>query len=412
MMGLGKMDQSSFCPAPWFQIRNQNLGDLRPCCVIDPDSSIFQGQKNFNAKVCSIQSFMDSEWLQYLRRALISGERPAECHRCWKKEENGIFSERLLLNEKLKIDQWAPIYFQKRGTELWSVMSADWKHNNICNLGCVMCNPTDSSVLYSLWMKNQNHPVVQKESQKFSSDWQKIVDIFTEDTQQNLLDQILNQSNLRWLKISGGEPLIQKNLIDKLKNLPIEKKKQIHLHFITNGTQNLDRTVKQLADYREITFSISIDGTGPVQEWIRPGANWDDIEANVLEIKNRYPIYVHCVLQLANLPRFYNLWNWCFKHNLPLDVELLSNPDSLSIGVITTENRVKYLDEIEKNLNSYKILSHDQSSLDFRLIRKQILEIPYDPDMITKFKEYVDFHDSSNGSNRHDILGLTGVEAW
>lgn len=403
-MDHGKIDPNTFCPAPWFQIRNQNLGDLRPCCVIDPDASQFQGQKNFNSKDSSIQSFMDSEWLKYLRRSLMTGDRVAECHRCWEKDDNGIMSERRLLNEKFKIDQWAPIYFQKQGTDSWSLISADWKHNNICNLGCVMCNPTDSSVLYSLWSKNQNHPVVQKESQKFNNNWQKIIDIFKEDDQQHLLDQILGQPNLRWLKILGGEPLIQKNLIDKLKNLPITKKKQIHLHFITNGTQSMVHAMDQLHGYREITFSVSIDGTGKVHEWIRPGSTWNEIENNVLNIKDKCSVYVHCVLQAINLPKFYDLWNWCLQHDLSLDVDILKTPDSLSIGVLPLENRIKHLDDVEKNLNSYTIASHDQTVLDFQTIKTQILNIPYIPGLMEKFDEYTNFHDSLNQSYKRNIF--------
>lgn len=402
------MQSKTFCVAPWFQIRNENLGDLKPCCQIDPKATEWKGSIAFNSNSHTIETYMDSEWMQHLRNSLASGQQAPECHRCWKNEDSGVISERQLLNEKLKIDTgWASIYFKKYGIDSWSVMSADWKHNNICNLGCVMCSPIDSSILYSQWLKNKDHPIVQSRSEKFDRDWKRVIDIFTNDTQKNLLQQLLDQPNLRWLKILGGEPLIYKSLLNQLSNLSTEKKKRIHLHFITNATQDMALIAEDLRDYRELTFSVSLDGTNAIQEWIRAGSSWSTVETNVLNIKDQHSTYVHCVLQAVNFPWLYDLWNWCVINELALDIALLENPKPLSISILDINKRSRHLDDIEKKLIATKIRNHDRNILEFKNIRSQILSMPYIPNLIEKFHEYVQFHDLSNGSDSHGI-----VENW
>jgi molybdenum cofactor biosynthesis enzyme MoaA len=392
------MDSKTFCGAPWFQIRNENQGELKPCCAIQKDLSDFKGQKSFNLSSTSISQFMASGWMQYLRQSLLDGNHPTECQTCWNKEDRNVLSERQLINHRLKINkEWINSYFLRNSEDSWEIISADWKYSNFCNLGCVMCNPTDSSVLYSQWYQHRTHPIIAEVTDR--DYWKKIKNIFLEEKQLIKLDEILSYPNLRFLKILGGEPLIHDGLIHRLQCLDPDKKKKISLFFITNGTKNLLEIAERLSGFKHLGFSISLDGIGDTQEWIRSGSLWNEIEKNILGVKKHHSIYVHSVIQAVNLHNIWQIWNWCSDNDVPVDFFALQQPPHLGVGIMSPDQRLEILSQVQKKLSRIKLRSHETSTIEYSQVRDSVMLVPYSPDLIAKFWQHVELHDNVNKSS-------------
>jgi hypothetical protein len=400
------MNHDTFCVAPWFQIRNENIGNLRPCCDIHPRFSDFTGKRDFFTHDTSVSEFMDSDWMNYLRESLFNGERPRECQRCWHKEANNIKSERQILNEKFKVDiGWVKSFFKKNDIRSWKIISTDWKYSNLCNLGCVMCKPADSTVLYSHWLNNQDKSFI-KDVAKDKNYWIEIKKIFKENTHYDMLDDILRLPSLKFLKILGGEPLFHDGLIQKLSDLDHDRKKNISLHFITNGTKNLLQVGGALVGFKDITFSISLDGIGAVNEWIRAGSQWQEIERNIISAKTKYLVYVHCTIQAINLPWLWQIWNWCHTNSIPLDFGIVNEPKHLSVSIIDTDQRKKLLDKAKSLILKSKIDNCENFMIDFDDISAMLISMPYLPGLSDKFWEHVNMHDQINGTSVDEILQI------
>ena len=366
-----------------------------PCCVIEPSASAFTGNKDYNIDAHTATDFMDSEWLRYMRQSLMAGHKISECGRCWKKENQNILSQRQILNRQMKFDSgWIQQFFSKHHDQSWMILSADWKVSNLCNLGCVMCHPVDSSKLYSQWHQHRENIIVKQGMQEHT--WQSITEIFGHEKQMRVLDEILSQPHVQWLKILGGEPLMHEKLFVKLLQLPQHKQKKIGVHFVTNGTYDMLSIADRFCDFREVTFTVSLDGVESTQEWIRAGSDWNQIQTHIKKAQSRHPIYIHCVVQALNLANVSDLWNWCVQNNLPLDLDLVYKPVHLSVQVLSLMERKDILERNRSRLITTVIKSHEHGQTDFEDLARKISEAPYLPDQRNLFDDHVRLHTEIN----------------
>ena len=69
------LDKNTFCSAPWFQIRNENTGQYRVCCLIDDSKSDFPGKKDYSWPNDSPEIFFNRDYVKYLRENLSNGKK-------------------------------------------------------------------------------------------------------------------------------------------------------------------------------------------------------------------------------------------------------------------------------------------------------------------------------------------------
>jgi len=245
--------------------------------------------------------FATSPYLTQLREQFDLGQRPVECNRCWSAEKIGHKSRR----------QSAIEFFQNPSPDssvgLHSIdHSATWA----CNLACIMCEPSNSSLWASEVGLNK-------------TDLKNIGRLFQKSN--NFLDR-LDLSQIKKIHFNGGEPMLnndQTALLLKLKDLDILK--NVFISYNTNGTVMPSRQVIDLwSQARLVKIFFSIDAVGSAFDYIRWPGKWEQTSKNILSMKTDLPGNVmfgfNTTIGNYNLLEMAELYQW-FDQNLKYNQE-------------------------------------------------------------------------------------------
>lgn len=393
-----EIDQKTFCAAPWFQIRNDNQGEYRPCCVINPKKSRFQGQKNFVFPVNNLDDWINSDYVQYLRQSLSTGDKIPECTECWQKESTGQPSHRNIINDtvtgnrsKTLDTSWVYSYFKnKKDYKSNLICAIDIKLTNLCNYSCMMCDPQDSTQIMTKWTMEQDHPGLKNRLLE-NPDWQIIAQSLYKDTKRyDLLNQAINLRP-QHLKILGGEPLIDQTMFEILSSVPVNKKQHINLHFVTNGSVDLNHVRKHLNGWKEVYFVISLEGIDTVQDYIRRGSKWQDIKENIsqyLSHESSKQLCVNFTVQSLNLYHLPELLEFCCNNNIQLSTGILHSPDFFSLSAIPDDLKSQIIGKLSVAGNlpgSWGDLAKSNC--------QRLHASKHDPELTVKMWEYLDWYD-------------------
>jgi hypothetical protein len=337
MSSSGATNSDTFCSLAHFGLFNENpYKTLSSCCAIDTNNSQFANKKNYNLQDDTFEDWYNSEYQRYLRSALDNNIKLPECNTCWHKEETGFTSLRQVANNDItndiqKNDTWLKLYFSKNNKPM--IIHADIKLSNLCNYGCVMCGPHDSSKIYSKWIVDQSSEFVKDKLAIESNYFEKIHnDVIKPDY--DFLRKILNFP-LKVLSITGGEPLLDNKLIEILSTLDLAKQKKITLVFVTNGSIDLLKTYGRLKNFKSVTFVVSLESTGAIQNYIRKYSKWDYISKNInTALAHGIKIQIHTVIQALSLQNLHELVVWCKEHGIKQEVTTLVDPHYLSINIL------------------------------------------------------------------------------
>jgi molybdenum cofactor biosynthesis enzyme MoaA len=395
------INSKTFCSAPWFQVRLDWDGHYRPCCEFNENLSNFQGNTKFSSENFSIEQWMSGEYSQYLREQLSNGVKLAECQSCWNKEKYGFKSLRNVVNDTTtknhgdSIDNtWVASYLKtlKNYSEYY-LISADIKLSNVCNFACIMCRPQDSSRIYDLWYKNQTNQFVQEQIKKDDKLFEKIIKVYSNDRTYNRVKSIFDHP-IKYLKFLGGEPLLDKNLLKMLNNIDPNKKSKITLHFVTNGSQSLTEFADQLKDFANVTFTVSLESVGEMQDYARKGSNWAEIEKNISDAKKQgIHISISTVVQAVTLLRIDQLLTWAQKNDLSISICPLENFEFLGMSVLPAAIRQKTINKLnllDNNLESKKLIDLIESH-------------PYHQEKYQKFLEYISWYEKDSATKLKDL---------
>ena len=388
-----KINSSTFCAAPWFQLRNSTLGNYQACCLIDQEKSNFAGQTDYKWPTHNVIDWVNSDYMQYLRKELSNGNRLPECNKCWYNEDHQLLSLRQTLNNTISQNQgnqlektWVKSYIDKKANyEHDLLLIADIKLTNLCNFACAMCGPYDSTQIYAQWQKNKNHSWVALQLQRDPKYLDQIKQVYVDKNNHRLL-QYAVEKQVRHIKILGGEPLLDQVALDILSNIVDKQKKRTSLCIVTNGSIDLSSMCQRLGDFQNIQFSISLEGVGQVQDWIRKGSNWLLIEENIDNFLAQYSnspnnLNIHHTVQALSLYHLDKLISWCNNRNIQLTTEILTEPEYMSIAVMNEELRehcFQKLIAIQPNLLS------------------RIQKINYQAQLKSQLKEFLNWYDPSN----------------
>lgn len=243
-----------FCTAPWVGITIREDGHVRTCCV--------GGTSLGNLNQINIVEILESDTLKQIQQRMLSGEPDLEnCQSCIKsQQQTGLATLQEHYNK----------FYPKIVKEQVELKCLDIRWNNTCNIGCMYCGPTFSSV----WQ-----------------DRQKIKrSLVVKDYQDELLDWILKKSHqIKEVMLVGGEPMLMKQNYALINQLP----DQCQVSVITNLSYNLPElpcTPKLLNRPRSNTlWNVSLDNIGMQFEYVRNGGNWSQIESNLKYLNQHWP---------------------------------------------------------------------------------------------------------------------------
>jgi MoaA/NifB/PqqE/SkfB family radical SAM enzyme len=196
------------------------------------------------------------------RQMMLRGERPAECQYCWNMEDLGEMSDRHYRSG----EPWAAIDFDRiansSGGEDDVVPSyVEVNFNNACNLACSYCSPQYSSTWAQEIQRHGGYPThtIHNHPDHFTGDRRVIP-----NREHNPYVEAFwawwptLYPRLRHFRMTGGEPLMDKNtyrVFDYVLALP---KPDLHLNVTSNFSVDEELWVKYM-DYTRRLCATNIE---------------------------------------------------------------------------------------------------------------------------------------------------------
>ena len=155
----------------------------------------------------------------------------------------------------------------------------------------------------------------------------------------SVLDSI-DFKNLKILSILGGEPLYDRNIYRILQLLIDNSNLDCFINFVTNGSVTLtDSQLDMFAKFKNLGICVSIDGIGPVFEYMRFPLKWPKLLENIAQYKTvASHVSVSYTLSNVNILYYKETVDWLnsqgllFNHNLvtyPAHYNINSLPESV-----------------------------------------------------------------------------------
>ncbi len=290
---------NTFCPLPFSHLAIRPNGKVYPCCNFKwdnvPDDFNIQDPNVFN-----------HPFLEDIRNKMRQGETVDGCSKCYVNEKNTGNSTRLyFLNRVKEYDMPAEPIEDIKLTYL------DLALSNTCNNKCRMCNPDLSTSWYSDWKAlGRNIP--------------KGILL------QNTVLENYDFSQMRFIKLIGGEPLMeQAKFIDVLKRCDRSK---LSILLTTNVTLvPNDELTALLKECKSCSINLSIDAYGKLNDFLRKGSKWEKTVENIKWFYENFQtnLGVHGVVSLYNINKLDELYLF-LKESFPkiyLSYVMIDGPD-------------------------------------------------------------------------------------
>ena len=317
---------------PFTGLATREDGSVKVCCRSHPIGNI---QDN------NLEEIWNNDTIKRIRKQVLNGERPSECEPCFSLEDQGVESLRqrhiigVIPEARINLYPNALSALKEDYSMPFEIPTMEIKLNNLCNLKCRMCNPTDSTS----W-----------------NDWKEVEEFY--DKEKNFISENVRNLNLirkpyldkfednpnwwtsfekllpyfRRVEFAGGEPLMDPQhyrILDALKPYG----QNIEIKYATNGTTLGIKGGRTIHDYwphfRSVAVNISIDGVDQVYNYIRGNGVYTDVVSNIEEIQ-----------KITNVSRIVGAVAVQVSNVLILDKMIEHFLDKL--GIVFYTNMVKY----------------------------------------------------------------------
>lgn len=216
--------------------------------------------------------------LDPLRQKNLQNQWDQGCANCENLEKAGLTSFRHGMNQGLEI-------YGKQN--LSGPARIDIMFDISCNLACRICGPHSST----FWQKHL----------KEHNEWP--LSIFSPRSKNEIIQLLsdLNLENLRQVVFCGGETLLGNEYWEVAKwlanNVP-NAKQQLTVCFQTNGTQPIHpKNFDTIEKMHLIKLHVSLDGVGNQFEYMRWPASWNQVQENLLELRQTVPSNVMFLIE-------------------------------------------------------------------------------------------------------------------
>lgn len=273
---------------PFTGLATREDGAVKVCCRSHPIGHIEEN---------TLEEIWNNDTMKRIRKQVLGGQRPPECAPCFNLEDQGVESLRqrhvkgVIPEARIKLYPNATAAMRSDFTMPFEIPTIEIKLNNLCNLKCRMCNPTDSTS-WNDWKEVEEF--YDKENNYIAGNVRKLNLI-----KKPYLDKFEDNPNwwesfekllpfFRRVEFAGGEPLMDPQhfrILDMLKPYGAN----IELKYATNGTTlgiSKGRTVHEYwPHFRSVAVNVSLDGIGDVYNYIRGNGDWKQVVQNIKEIQ-------------------------------------------------------------------------------------------------------------------------------
>tara|TARA_Y100000389_G_scaffold197347_1_gene231786 strand:- start:1015 stop:2448 length:1434 start_codon:yes stop_codon:yes gene_type:complete len=315
-----------FCLAKWTQVTIHLQMGHTHSCHHPTTHKINESEIKRNPS-----ALHNTRFKKRIRKEMLEGERPEECHYCWDVEDaSPQFSDRVFKSA----ESWSLPHMQEIKDLGWrgdfNPKYVEVAFSNACNFKCSYCGPSFSSA----WMQEVKaegaYPTLGKFNDLEGLIGEGKVPIL--HTEHNPYVEAFWRwwpdlyRDLHTFRITGGEPLMSKDtwgVLDYIINEPNPNKK---LRLAINSNLGIpDKLVDRLIEkiqaiedkelVEEFIIFTSVDAYGEQAEYIRNGLKWEQFDKNVNKILSsckRVSITVMSTFNALSVPTYHKLIDYIY----------------------------------------------------------------------------------------------------
>jgi len=353
-----------FCSVPWNQLKVNTDGSVSTCSL---------GEEIINDKFTTFNEIQQNYKLQDLRKDLFNDHPHQNCKKCvpLEKSEESFGHLRNHYNSmflRKNIDYSDSTQFKLNAIDLhWS---------SVCDLKCITCWHGQSSSI----AKEEKKPVLHT----------------PKETADMIIDQLVeNQFDLEEIYMSGGEPSLINYNLKLLQKLDKDINASIRINSNLMFSKD-NQVIHELLKFKNLLFTISVDGMGDRFNYIRRGANWDRLLENITLLKETHAKFrINSVFFVGTADMMIDT-HLFFRDKFGIN-DFTINQESMNHPEIWARNLPDHLKEKTiKTMEDYMEANNDDINLKGQLLNcLEEIKNPYEQSYV-KFFENIDQRAGTN----------------
>jgi len=413
----------SFCLAKWYNVSLHIPTGRTHSCYHPKSHRIPLDELKNNPSALHNTSYKKQQ-----RELMLTGIRPDECSFCWQIEDSGTqISDRAYRSKDVYTSELIE-HVQIDDDPIPRYLEVNF--NQACNFRCSYCGPQ----LSTAWQKEIDKNGSYQLSDRIHNDLNWVLNTMEPDNGPNnpYLQAFWEwfpdvYPHLHTFRMTGGEPLMDKNTFKIFEYVKENPKENLHLSITSNCCPPNGQWEKFLSSLREITdrnavdhfmLFCSLDSWGKQAEYIRNGLDFDILYKNItdyLKYSDKHSLtfiitfntlsytgfleYIHSILKLRQEHNTDRQLIW-------FDVPQLSDPDYMNPKLMPemTVELDKAIEFMEANkdteLNEFKGFSDFEVSKVRRLKDWILSDTGFNQERAMKnFAMFWEQHDNRMGTN-------------
>ncbi len=301
-------------------------GEISACCHSQTPIRKENGEPYRLDQGDSFENAFFSPYMDSLRANMLNGVRDPQCQQCWKLEDLGLKSKRIDDGNRYLAKTFARL--QESAELPFRPLSWDIKLGTQCNLKCRMCNDETSSAI--LTESVATGAVTAEFARGFN---RRFGNLLQDGKFKAELERLIPYAEEVYFL--GGEPSLIPEHLDILDYaIASGAAKNMRVRWSTNLAKFDQRFVDRARQFKHVTIDCSIDGYGPVNEYIRFPAQWNFVDSRVRALKQELPqarMTGICTIQIYNAFELEQLLSWGDSFGFSIAFNYLSFPPKLSV---------------------------------------------------------------------------------
>lgn len=287
----------SFCLAKWYNVSLHLPTGQTHSCYHPPSHHIPLKEVKIDVSALHNTSYKKEQ-----RKMMLDGKRPSECHFCWEIEDSGTqLSDRAYRSKDVYTDSIIEEALEHGYNGNPTPRYVEVNFNQGCNFKCRYCSPH----LSTSWMQEIEKYGPYKLEDRWHNDlsWMRDKNVWPDNSPSNPYVKAFWKwfpeiyPTLHTFRMTGGEPLMDKNTFKVFDYVKKNPKGNLHLSITSNCCPPGDQWKKFMASLRDLISDrafdhfmlyCSLDSWGKQAEYIRTGMDFDTLLNNVKEYLSLY----------------------------------------------------------------------------------------------------------------------------
>ena len=322
----------------------------------------------------------DFDWntsLLAIRNSMLQGTRIDNCSGCYKVEDSGGISARqrqtIDWSRRIDLNSIEDLKFNKP-------IMYDVFPNNTCNLMCRMCIPEYSVLIQREQNDRNDYP---------ATNWDYI-----------------DLEDAQVVYVAGGEPTAMLDFQKFLDKCEQKDRLDLEIRINTNANKISERLFEKLNRFKNIVFTVSIDGYDRANNYQRWLSSWESISTNIQRIvDNGHSVNFNITVSIYTIFSIHELLKYLNDNY---------SKHTVNIGYVNFENDIlnpfvfEYSHEMTNKITSITKMDIYYNNKNLQNFVQNLLEkintSTLNVEKLTKFFEYNDNLDKLRNSKLQDYI--------